>query len=83
MYAQSKELNKLTMKIVQIFTDDRDGNKYKIISTEDRYWLNQKEEYKPTAFVNDHEEKNSIKNKRMLGVRCVIPIIEFNKLSIE
>lgn len=47
------------------------------------YKNKRKENFRLTAFVHDHEKKNSIKNKRKFGVRCVIPISEFNKLSIK
>ena len=36
-----------------------------------------------TIFPHNHEEKKSIRYKRKFGVRCVIPISEFNKLSFD
>jgi len=36
-----------------------------------------------SIFAHNHEKKKSIRFKRKFGVRCVIPISEFNKLSID
>lgn len=47
------------------------------------YRNKRKEAYRLTAFVHNHEKKNSIRYKRKFGVRCVIPISEFNKLSLK
>ncbi len=47
------------------------------------YRNNRKEEYRFTIFVHDHEKQNSIRYKRKFGVRCVIPISEYNKLILK
>jgi len=85
------KINQNGMKLKRKYLDKESFNLWLRPSTETDasyihgvLFINKKEKTSClTLFPHHDENKNSIKMKSKFGVRCVIPISEFNKLSIN